>query len=156
MEVTGFGGFIVRGDPSGVSVSDAFRWGCRARRAYAAIAARVRGAARRGHSDDQVTLSRTLVGTDGSIAPLVSELDNKTRFTAGLTWQARSGLFLGTAANWDLPVDSRDDFGYSEGGLDKFSMQFRIGYHPVWLSTRLRRHPRHRRHHRPRRIGCLR
>ena len=130
VEITGFGGFIVRGDPSGVSVSDAFRWGVglggptrRSLRAFAELHGEI-------NSDDQVTLSRSLVGTDGSIAPTVSDLDNKTRLTAGITWQARSGLFLGTAANWDLPVESRDDFGYSEGGLDKFSMQFRIGYHP--------------------------
>jgi len=129
-EITGFGGFIVRGDPSGVDLSNGFRWGVgiggptrRSLRAFAELHGEV-------SSDNQVTLTRTLVGTDGSIAPLVSEQDTKTRLTAGVTWQARSGLFLGTAANWDLPVDSRDDFGYSEGGLDKFSMQFRIGYHP--------------------------
>jgi outer membrane protein OmpA-like peptidoglycan-associated protein len=129
-EITGFGGFIVRGDPSGVDVSNAFRWGVgiggptrRSLRAFAELHGEI-------NSDDQVTLSRSLVATDGSIAPLVSDQDNKTRLTAGLTWQARNGLFFGTAANWDLPVESRDEFGYSEGGLDKFSMQFRIGYHP--------------------------
>ena len=129
-ELTGFGGFIVRGDPDGVSLSDGFRWGVgiggptrRSLRAFAELHGEV-------NSDDQVTLSRSLVGTDGSIAPLTSDLENKTRLTAGVSWQARSGLFLGTAANWDLPVDSRDDFGYNDGGFDNFSMQFRIGYHP--------------------------
>jgi outer membrane protein OmpA-like peptidoglycan-associated protein len=130
VELTGFGGFIIRGDPSGVELSDGFRWGVglggptrRSLRAFAELHGEIA-------SDDQVTLTRSLVGTDGSIAPLVSDLENKTRFTAGVTWQGRNGLFLGTAANWDLPVDSRDDFGYNDGGLDKFSMQFRIGYHP--------------------------
>ena len=129
-ELTGFGGFIVRGDPDGVSLSDGFRWGVgiggptrRSLRAFAELHGEV-------NSDDQVTLSRSLVGTDGSIAPLTSDLEKQTRFTAGVSWQARSGLFIGTAANWDLPVDSRDDFGYNDGGFDNFSMQFRIGYHP--------------------------
>ena len=129
-ELTASGGFIVRGDPSGVDLSNGFRWGVgiggptrRSLRAFAELHGE-------SHSSDQVTLSSPLTATDGSISPLTSNLENQTRFTAGLTWQNRKGLFLGTAANWDLPVDSRDDFGYTGGGLDKFSMQFRVGYHP--------------------------
>ena len=129
-EITGFGGFIERGDPDGVDVSNGFRWGVgvggptrRSLRAFAELHGEVM-------NSDQVTLTRSLVGTDGSVAPLLSDTENKTRLTAGVTWEGRRGLFFGTAANWDLPVDSRDDFGYSDGGLDNFSMQFRIGYHP--------------------------
>ena len=130
VELTGFGGFIVRGDPSGVELSDGFRWGVgvggptrKALRAFAEL----HGEA---YSSGEVTLTRSLVGTDGTIAPSISDLQNKTHFTAGLTWQSRKGLFLGTAANWDVPVDNRDEFGYSGNSLDKFSMQFRVGYHP--------------------------
>jgi peptidoglycan-associated lipoprotein len=129
-EVTGYGGFIVRGDPSGVDLSNGFRWGFGVGgpsrsplRAFAELHGEFR-------SSDEVTLSRSLVGTDGSIAPTVSDNESITRLTAGVTWQSGKGLFLGTAANWDLPVDSRDDFGRSDGGLDKFSIQFRVGFHP--------------------------
>ena len=130
-EITGFGGFIVRGDPERrrcVGRRSGGAWASADRRGDRCV--RSRSCTAKSCSDDQVTLTRSLVGTDGSIAPLLSDTENKTRFTAGVTWQGRSGLFFGTAANWDLPVDSRDDFGYSDGGLDKFSMQFRIGYHP--------------------------
>jgi outer membrane protein OmpA-like peptidoglycan-associated protein len=130
VELTGFGGFIVRGDPDGVDLSNGFRWGVgvggpsrRSLRAFAELHGELR-------IDDEVTLSRNLVGTDGSIAPLTSENRNIARLTGGVTWQAPKGFFIGTAANWDLPVKSRDDFGQTDGGLDAFSLQFRIGYHP--------------------------
>ena len=79
-EITGFGGFIVRGDPSGVIRVGRRSGGAsgvggptrRSLRAFAELHGEV-------SSDDQVTLSRSLVGTDGCIAPLVSDLENKTR-----------------------------------------------------------------------------
>jgi peptidoglycan-associated lipoprotein len=132
-EVTGFGGFVFRGDPDGIDLSNGFRWGVgvggpsrRPLRAFAEL----HGEAR---FDDAVVLDRTdsLVGTDGSFAPINSDVRNTARLTAGLTWQHRSGLFLGTAANWDLTVSPRSDFGpYEDEGGDNFGMQFRIGYHP--------------------------
>jgi outer membrane protein OmpA-like peptidoglycan-associated protein len=74
----------------------------------------------------------SLVGTDGSVPLVTSNLPLQSTFMFGATWQKSNGLFAGGGINWsakaedreDLGVDSDDNFG------TRFGWQFRIGYHP--------------------------
>ncbi|MBA3296027.1 MAG: hypothetical protein H0U19_03765, partial [Acidobacteria bacterium] len=74
VELSGFGGFIVRGKPDGVELSNGIRWGFGAgfpTRKNLRLTAELHGEAYR---DDNVRLSRRLVGEDGSIAPANTNL----------------------------------------------------------------------------------
>jgi outer membrane protein OmpA-like peptidoglycan-associated protein len=84
-------------------------------------------------SDDTASRTATLVGTDGSVAPLTADTESITRATLGVNFQARSGFFVGTGVSWNLPTEERVE-GLSENretpGGDYWDWQFRIGYHP--------------------------
>jgi outer membrane protein OmpA-like peptidoglycan-associated protein len=133
VEVSGHAGWEFLGSPDDFELpGGAFRWG-----AGAAIGQRspLRGTFELTGSaltDDVATITGLpLVGTDGSISPLVSAADSVTRFTAGLTWQSRNGFFVGGGLSWNFPTEDRTQFG-SEG--DEFGdfadWQIRIGFHP--------------------------
>ena len=73
----------------------------------------------------------TLAGIDGSAPPLVSNTENLTRATAGLTFQAPKGFFIGGGLSWNVPRKERnpaltDDDPFA----DYWDWQVRIGYHP--------------------------
>src|SRR5262249_17930052 len=60
-------------------------------------------------SKDTITITgASLVGDDGSIAPLVSNTQNLTRATVGVTFQARKGFFVGGGVSWNVPQQARD------------------------------------------------
>ncbi|MEO5739171.1 MAG: OmpA family protein [Vicinamibacterales bacterium] len=73
-----------------------------------------------------------LIGADGSVPLVTSNLPLQSTLMFGATWQTKKGFFAGAGLNWsakaenreDLGVDSDDNFG------TKFGWQFRIGYHP--------------------------
>jgi len=133
VELSGYGGFIVRGDPDNVRLSDGFRWGFGAgfpTRKGLRLTTELHGESQ----FDDVTYdgSTRLIGEDGSIPPLVSEADAAAHFTIGLTWLARSGFFAGAGANWRFGMDGRSAAGseFGDVGGDAFGFQARIGYHP--------------------------
>jgi len=133
VELSGYGGFIVRGDPDNVRLSDGFRWGFGAgfpTRKGLRLTTELHGESQ----FDDVTYdgSTRLIGEDGSIPPLVSEADAAAHFTIGLTWLARSGFFAGAGANWRFGMDGRSAAGSEFGDVsgDAFGFQARIGYHP--------------------------
>ncbi len=83
-------------------------------------------------NQDTVTITGApIIGTDGSIAPLVSSTQNLTYTTATLTWQSRGGFFIGGGVSWNVPMKDRDDYRTDEGAFgDYVDWQVRIGYHP--------------------------
>jgi outer membrane protein OmpA-like peptidoglycan-associated protein len=131
VELSGFGGFIVRGDPNDVDLSNGLRWGFGAgfpTRRSLRLTAELHG---ESQFDDVVYSGVGLVGEDGSIPPFVSDSDSATHFTVGLTWLHRNGFFAGAGANWRLGLDGRSNFGsFDDETGDSFGFQFRIGYHP--------------------------
>ena len=132
VELSGYGGFIVRGDPSNVDLSNGFRWGIGAgfpTRKSLRVTTELHG---ESQLDDVVYNGTGLVGEDGSLPPLVSDSDTATHFTVGLTWMSKSGFFAGAGANWRLGMDGRDSVGSQFGNVsgDSFGFQARIGYHP--------------------------
>jgi outer membrane protein OmpA-like peptidoglycan-associated protein len=74
----------------------------------------------------------SVIGVDGSIPFITSNLPLQSTLMFGATFQMRNGFFLGGGVDWsakaenreDLGIDSDDNFG------TKFGWQARIGYHP--------------------------
>ena len=133
VELSGYGGYIVRGDPADLTLSDGFRWGFGAgfpTRKSLRVTAELHGEAQL--DDVGYSGGALLVGEDGSIPPAVSDADTATHFTIGLTWLSKKGFFAGAGANWRFGMDGRDSVGSEFGnvGGDSFGFQARIGYHP--------------------------
>jgi peptidoglycan-associated lipoprotein len=72
-----------------------------------------------------------LVGTDGSIAPFVSNTEKLTRATVAVTFQAPKGFFIGAGLSWNVPRQERlANFTNEDPFADYWDWQVRIGYHP--------------------------
>ena len=131
IEVSGYAGLGFRSSPDEASQSSAFRYGFGAglpSRNPLRLTAEFNG---EKPFDDTTTLSKALVGTDGSIAPLTSELTAFNALTLALTWQHKNGFFLGGGATWTFPTADRSAYKTDEDQSGDFvDYQFRIGYHP--------------------------
>ena len=134
IELTGFAGWEVRGTPAGFEApSGAFRWG-----AGAGFPSRspFRGLIEiDGTLPNQASLRQTgapiVSGFDGSTSSLTSSVDHLTRATAGVTYQHRSGLFVGGGFSVNHPMRNRESFKTDEDAIGDFTdWQVRVGYHP--------------------------
>ena len=120
VELAGFGGYALRGDPGGVSLSDGLRWGIGA--AFGARSSLRLTTELHGElpSEDAVVVAPgALIGIDGSSSPILTELDSRVNAAAGLTWQHPSGVLLGVGMNYRVGIDGRSGVG----------LQLRIGFH---------------------------
>lgn len=133
LELSAYAGYEWRGQPAGFDTpSGAFRWGGGAgfpTRSPLRGVLEINGLVPNG---DTATLSGApLLGVDGSLAPITSTVDKITRATAGLTWQHRSGFFVGGGLSWNVPTLNRDNYRTDEGATGDFvDWQVRLGYHP--------------------------
>jgi outer membrane protein OmpA-like peptidoglycan-associated protein len=121
VELAGFGGYVFRGDPDGVSLSDGLRWGIGA--AFASRSSLRFTTELHGEipADDAVVVSPgALIGVDGSSSPLITELDSRVNAAAGLTWQHPSGVLLGVGMNYRFGIDD---------GRSSVGLQLRVGFH---------------------------
>jgi outer membrane protein OmpA-like peptidoglycan-associated protein len=134
-EVSGYAGYEIRGKPDGFDApTGAFRWGAGVgfpSRSPVRITGELNGFV---PTKDTTTITGTRIqGIDGSLSPLVSNTENITRATVGITFQSRKGLFFGAGASWNVPRQSRNT-AFSEAsenpGGDYWDWQFRLGYHP--------------------------
>jgi outer membrane protein OmpA-like peptidoglycan-associated protein len=132
VEVSGFGGFMFRGDPDEFDLSNGFRWGFGAgfpTRKSVRFTAELHG---EQYFDDSVTYSggTGLIGEDGSFPPTVTPLTSPVNATLGLTWFGTK-FFAGAGINWNFNMDGRDKFGSFDSRTgDAAGFQFRVGYHP--------------------------
>ena len=131
VELSGYGGAVLRGQPDGASASNALRFGVGAgfpTRSLLRVTAEFTG---EKPFDDTVTLTTPLVAYDGSRSPLSTPLDAFTAATVGLTWQDRKGFFVGAAATWTQPTAKRSSYRTDDNRSGDFlDYQLRIGYHP--------------------------
>jgi outer membrane protein OmpA-like peptidoglycan-associated protein len=132
VEVSGFGGLIVRGDPDEFDLLNGFRWGVGAgmpTRRNLRLTAELHGEV---YSGDAVTFEGVTIQTvDGSVLPLSSEQKGPINASLGLTWIGRNGLFVGGGVNWNTRLNGRSDFGGFENETgDAIGLQLRVGYHP--------------------------
>lgn len=139
VELSGFGGMMVRGNPDGFTLSNGIRWG--AGMAFPTgspirITAELHG---EKYLDSEITAPANFLGLDGSIAPTTTRIGSPIYAALGLTYQHANGFFLGGGVNWSGTLDKRADaffcasgtcpvFGSSIG--DRAGLQVRIGYHP--------------------------
>jgi outer membrane protein OmpA-like peptidoglycan-associated protein len=134
VEIAGYGGYEWRGKPAGFDTpTGAFRWGAGLTfpsRNFLRVVGEVNGTV--VSSDTATMLSATEIrGADLTFPPFVSNTENLTRATFGITAQAKNGFFGGVGVSWNVPTQARnlaftdtDQFG------DYYDWQLRIGYHP--------------------------
>ncbi|MBF8301401.1 MAG: pal 2 [Acidobacteria bacterium] len=131
LELAGFGGVALRGDPDEVSLSNGIRWGLGAAfgaRTNLRFTAELHG---ENTFDETVAATpRIIAGFPGS--PFITGLESPVNAAVGLTWQHSSGLFLGAGLNYRFGIEERGDvfpeFGETPG--DAIGVQFRLGFHP--------------------------
>jgi outer membrane protein OmpA-like peptidoglycan-associated protein len=120
VELAWFGGYALRGDPGGMSLSDGFRWGVGA--AFGARASLRFTTELHGEdpvNDTVLVAPGTIVGIDGSISPILTQLDSRVNAAAGVTWQHPGGMLLGIGMNYRLGIDGQSAVG----------LQLRLGFH---------------------------
>jgi outer membrane protein OmpA-like peptidoglycan-associated protein len=74
----------------------------------------------------------SIIGDDGSVPLVTSNLPNQSTLMFGATWQTQKGFFAGAGIGWSAKAEDREDFGIDsdDNTGTKFGWQFRIGYHP--------------------------
>jgi outer membrane protein OmpA-like peptidoglycan-associated protein len=74
----------------------------------------------------------SVIGVDGSIPLVTSNLPLQSTLMFGATFQMRNGFFLGGGIDWSAKAEDRDDLGIDSDDNfgTKFGWQARIGYHP--------------------------
>ena len=137
VDVSGYAGYQYTGNPDGFTIpTSAFRWGGGAAfpsRSPARIFAELNGVVPSASTATITTAS--LAGTDGSIPPPVSNTEDLTRATIGITFQVPKGFFIGGGASWSVPQQKRN-FALSSSDdtpgvvRDYWDWQVRIGFHP--------------------------
>jgi peptidoglycan-associated lipoprotein len=133
VEISGYGGYAFRGDPVGVSVSDGLRWGLGAAfgaRSNLRFTAETFG--EQLADDNVISVPGVVAGTDGSLAPIFSELQRGVTTAFGLTWQHSSGVSLGAGVTYQFGLENdatTTALTGSDSGRDAWGIQFRLGFH---------------------------
>jgi OOP family OmpA-OmpF porin len=132
VELSATGGMVFRGDPDDFDLSNSFRWGVGAQfptRSPLKFTTEFWG---EKYNNDSVTRTGTLIGSDGSIAPQISDLPSMATLMFGATWQTKKGFFAGAGLDWSAKAEDREDYGIDSDDNfgTKFGWQFRVGYHP--------------------------
>ena len=126
VELSGFGGFLIRGNPSGITLGNGIRWGFGAGfpsggpvRLFAELHGEV-------PLEDNVTLTTALTGVDGTVSPLISAISAPIDFMWGVQWQTRGGTFVGAGISYAV---NQEQGSLGTGG-NILGFQVRIGHHP--------------------------
>jgi outer membrane protein OmpA-like peptidoglycan-associated protein len=131
VELSGFGGVIVRGDPDEFDLVNGFRWGIGAgmpARRNLRLTAELHGEA---YFDDTVRFTGVLPAVVGPVPPIDSRQRGPINASLGLTWQGSNGVFAGAGVNYNLRLEGRDGTtGFENETGDALGFQFRLGYHP--------------------------
>jgi len=131
VELSGFGGVIVRGDPDEFDLVNGFRWGFGAgmpARRNLRLTAELHGEA---YFDDTVRFTGVLPAVVGPVPPIDSRQRGPINASLGLTWQGSNGVFAGAGVNYNLRLEGRDGTtGFENETGDALGFQFRLGYHP--------------------------
>ena len=131
VELSGFGGVILRGDPEEYDLLNGIRWGIglgTPTRRNLRFTAELHGEQFLG---DDVTVKGALPAVIVGVPPIHSGQTGPANASLGLTWQGRNGIFAGAGVNYNLRLDGRSDTpGYSNETGDALGFQLRVGYHP--------------------------
>jgi outer membrane protein OmpA-like peptidoglycan-associated protein len=134
VEISGFGGYEFRGNPDNYDgPTGAFRWGTGVAfpsRNFLRVSGELNGFV---PNKDTITFTGVQIAcVDCGLPPTVSNTENITRATLGLTAQSKKGFFVGAGVSWNVPTRGRDARFTDTTDLigDYYDWQFRIGYHP--------------------------
>ena len=134
LELSGYAGFIVRGEPDAVEQTNGLRWGVGAgfpSRTSLRFTAEIDGEA---YTNTSLQTKGLILGEDGSFTPAGFAYDMKSpvNVNLGLTWQHRNGFFAGAGWTWRTTMRARDRFVplSTNGAGDRMDIVGRIGYHP--------------------------
>ena len=134
IELSGYAGFIVRGEPDEVEETNGFRWGLGAAfpsRKSLRFTAEIDGEA---YTKSALNTKALLLGEDGSFSPstFAYEVRSPVNVNLGVTWQHRNGFFAGAGWTWRANMRARDEFlpQFTNGAGDRMDIVGRIGYHP--------------------------
>jgi outer membrane protein OmpA-like peptidoglycan-associated protein len=134
VELSGYGGFVVRGAPDAVEATNGIRWGAGAAfpsRKGLRVTAEIDGEV---YTRDALKTKVLFLGDDGSFAPAGFEYEMKSPINVnlGLTWQHRGGFFAGAGWTWRANMNARAEFlpAFTNGAGDRMDVVGRIGYHP--------------------------
>ena len=132
VELAGFGGFIVRGDPDAYDLLNGFRWGVGVglpTRQNLRLTAELHGEA---YAGDEVRLEGpSILPAHAAFVIAGSPQKSRVTGTVGLTWQGDTGTFVGAGVNWNARLDGRSEFGgFEDETGDSLGFQLRVGYHP--------------------------
>jgi outer membrane protein OmpA-like peptidoglycan-associated protein len=133
VEISGYAGYLVRGNPANYKLTNSFRYGAghgfptRKNFGFSATA-EVFG---EFYQNKTITAPSGQLGTDGSPVPTSTILNSPVVVALGLTWQAPNGFFVGGAASWNMHMAGRDEVpGFNDEPKDDKGLQIRIGFHP--------------------------
>jgi outer membrane protein OmpA-like peptidoglycan-associated protein len=131
VELSGFGGVIVRGDPDTYDLLNGIRWGVGAglpTRSHLRLTAELHG---EHYLDEAVRFTGAQIQQGSLLVPIDSLQKGPVNASVGLTWLGSNGLFAGAGVNYNLRLDGRSNFGsFEDEGGDALGFEFRIGYHP--------------------------
>ncbi len=126
VELSGFGGVLVRGAPNGITLGNSIRWGFGAGFPTGGSVKLFTELHGEVPLEDDVTLTTSLVGIDGTQSAVTSPISTPVDLTIGLLWQARGGAFVGAGLNYAVNQETG-----SQGTTgNTLGFQLRIGYHP--------------------------
>ncbi|WP_239489370.1 OmpA family protein [Luteitalea sp. TBR-22] len=131
VDLSGYAGVAVRADAERTNQSNGLRYGFGLgfpTRSGLKLTAELFG---ESYFDDTLT-SSGLTAFDGSTSAGTWAIKSPLDAAIGATYFSSKGFFAGAGVTYALKHDSRNDlYRFQENeGLDKVSMQFRIGYHP--------------------------
>ena len=135
-ELSGYGGYLVRGNPEGYDLTNSIRYGAGigfpTRKNFGfTFTAEAFG---EFYQNKTITAPAGLFGTDGSPVPTSTLLKNPFVTALSATYEFPNGLFLGAGVSWNMTMKSRNDAGpcitCDDHTLDEQGLNFRIGYHP--------------------------
>jgi outer membrane protein OmpA-like peptidoglycan-associated protein len=140
-ELSGYGGFIARGNPDGYTLTNGIRWGVGAAfpQRYSLGFRLTTELYGERYLDDTITAPSGQFGVDGSPVPTTTTLKAPVVAAVGLTWQAPNGFFIGAAGSWNIGMKTRDDAGFPDTPKDDKGLQVRIGFHPSGRTARAER-----------------
>ena len=126
VELSGFGGVLARGEPTGITLGNSIRWGVGAgfpTSGSVKLFTELRGEV---PIDDNVALTTSLVGIDGTQSSLTSAISAPVDLTLGMMWQAQGGTCVGAGLSYAVNQDT----GVQGTTGNNLGFQLRIGYHP--------------------------
>jgi outer membrane protein OmpA-like peptidoglycan-associated protein len=129
VEVSGYGGFALRGKPDEFTGSNAFRWGVGAGFPTFSPVRLTTELAGEVLFDDSITHSAEVTPHAGDVPLGTWDQPGLTAATIGLSFQAPNGLFVGGGVTFNFNAADIKDFVPGDNANFR-DVQVRIGYHP--------------------------